>query len=429
LLTWIAAGWIFFYWIVVTYRFMRKTEQTLAWVLLLGVGLSTPLFGGSVGLYGRTADPRIRTTFAAASGEYDPELIVRLRELVDADPEDVTYRFLLAGLYKDGRFFEEAFDEYRRVLALDPSTWQAYVNIGNLYLQMGQYGEAIAQYRKALDIRPDAVIALMNTYYAQTESFRLNEAAATLELARRLDGRQVADMLSEGRAGAGKAAHDATLDLRAVWGKVVDGERGVGQAERETVGQRLRVLAMGAVSPMALVAVLAAAAALSTLWMGSRLPARRCNRCGRPYCSRCKSSKDAPEYCSHCVHLFVFGDGLSPETRSRKLYEIERFEKRNRLLSRIASAVLPGSGEIWTGKTARGAALCALWCSALLVTLPAAAVPLESLLGLHLRLEALRIGAVPPIAQLEPATLLSIPLLLLAWSLSNLSIWVRRREA
>ena len=428
LLTWIAAGWIFFYWIVATFRFMRRTERTVALVLLLGVGLSLPLYRGSVGLYGRTADPRIRTTFAAASGEYDPELIVRLRELVDADPEDMTYRFLLAGLYKDGRFFEEAFDEYRRVLALNPSAWQAYVNIGNLYLQMGQYGEAIAQYRRALDIRPDAVIALMNTYYAQTESFRLNEAGATLELARRLDGALVAEMLSVGRAGAGQAVRDATLDLRAVWGKVIDGERSLDAVGPSSVSQRLRGFAHGALSPTALFAFLTAGAALVSVWAGGK-PARRCQPCGRPYCGRCKSSKDAPEYCSHCVHLFVFGDGLSPETRSRKLYEIERFDRRTRAISRLASAAIPGCGEIWSGKTTRGVVLCGLWTSALLATIPAVAGPLESLLGLDLHLDVLRIGTVPPIAHLEPVTLLSVPLLLVAWALSNLPTWIRRREA
>ena len=34
---------------------------------------------------------------------------MKLRELVGAHPDDPMYRFLLAGLYKNGRYFEEAF--------------------------------------------------------------------------------------------------------------------------------------------------------------------------------------------------------------------------------------------------------------------------------------------------------------------------------
>ena len=52
------------------------------------------------------------------------------------------YRFLLAGLYKNGRYFEDAFQEYKRVLDAAPSTYQARINLGNIYFVLGQYGEA-----------------------------------------------------------------------------------------------------------------------------------------------------------------------------------------------------------------------------------------------------------------------------------------------
>lgn len=426
--TWVAVGWVFFYWIVATFRYMRRSERWISLLLLSAVACSTPLYRAGVGLFAKTADPRIRTILAAANGEYDPELIVRLREMVDAHPTDVTYRFLLGGLYKDGRFFEEAFEEYKRVLALEPSKWQAYVNIGNLYLQIGQYGEAIAQYRKALDVHPGAVIALMNTYHAQTESFRLNEAAETLERARRIDSDQVARMLSSPRAGHSVAATDATLDTSAVWGEMLDGPRAPLWQAGGTAAERIGVFARQAASPSALFAVLTAALALASL-LPARAPARACNRCGRPFCGRCKSGRDAPEYCSHCVHLFVLGAGLSPETKSRKMYEIEAHERRQRLLRRLFSAFLPGSGEVLAGGPARGVALCLGWLAALLVALPFAFRPLEAALGLVFRLDVIRAGAVPPALHLEPVVLVAVPLAFAVWALANLRSFGLRREA
>jgi tetratricopeptide (TPR) repeat protein len=425
--TWIAAGWVFFYWIVATFRYMRRSERWISLALLFGVACSTPLYRGGIGLFGKTADPRIRTIFAAANGEYDPELIVRLRELVDAHPTDVTYRFLLGGLYKDGRFFEEAFEEYKRVLALEPKTWQAYVNIGNLYLQIGQYGEAIAQYRRALDVNPDAVIALMNTYHAQTESFRLNEAAQTLELARRIDSDQVARMLSGPKAGTSAIAVDATLDTSTVWGEMLEGARaplshaGVSPADR--IGSFLRQAA----SPAALFAVLTAALALTSL-LPTRVPARCCSRCGRPFCTRCKSGRDAPEYCSHCIHLFVLGAGLAPETKSRKMYEIEAHDRRQRLAQRLFSAFLPGSGEILAGGPTRGVALCLGWTACLFALLPIVFRPVETVLGLGFRLDVIRGGTIPPVFHLEPVTILALPAALALWTLANLRSFGRRRE-
>jgi hypothetical protein len=106
LILWVGAGWIAIYWIVVSFRYMRRSERALAALLLCATTLSVPAYRFATGLYGLTADPTVRTTIAAANGGYDPDRIVKLRELVDAHPEDPTYRFLLAGLYKNGRYFE-----------------------------------------------------------------------------------------------------------------------------------------------------------------------------------------------------------------------------------------------------------------------------------------------------------------------------------
>ena len=60
------------------------------------------------------------------------ELSALLEHLGDpqAYPEDPVYRFLLAGLYKNGRYFEEAFGEYKQLLMNDPQLSAAFVNIG-----------------------------------------------------------------------------------------------------------------------------------------------------------------------------------------------------------------------------------------------------------------------------------------------------------
>jgi len=159
LLTWFPAGFTLLYWIVVTFRFMRRMERVTAVLLLLATAAAVPAFRAAVALYGMTTDPAVRTTLESAGGAYSPDRLVKLQELVEAHPEDPVYHFLLAGLYKDGRYFQEAYREYRRVLELDPGNYQARINIGNIYYRLGQYGEAISAYREALDQRPDSVLA------------------------------------------------------------------------------------------------------------------------------------------------------------------------------------------------------------------------------------------------------------------------------
>lgn len=431
LVLWVGAGWVSLWWIVVTFRYMRRSERIVAAAVLLATALSVPAYRLSVGLYGISADPKVRTTVASAAGAYDPDRIVRLQQLVEADPDDPTLRFLLAGLYKNGRYFEEAFDEYKKVLKVSPETWQARVNIGNIYFAMGQYGEAVAQYRKAIEMRPGDVLAYCDMYLAQTESFRLNEATETLNRAKDIDARGVSRLLERDSGADRSVPIDATVNLGAVWKAALEGERledwlRTGDAAG---GSGISAVARHLLNPLSVASLLSIVAG-GALVLGTRrrAPARRCVRCGRPFCSWCKTSREAHDYCSQCVHLYVLQDGLAPQTKTRKLYEVEAHERRSRRLRQLVSLPVPGAGFVLRGAPLAGLALVFLWCFALLSVWPRILWPLERLLGLDLRLDLLRSGTVPAIADLEPAILVAVPLLALVWTLGN--SWLRRpREA
>jgi hypothetical protein len=72
-------------------------------------------------------------------------------------------------------------------------------------------------------------------------------------------------------------------------------------------------------------------------------------RCGQPFCPYCKSGRTDHEYCSQCVHLFVLGDGLAPETKSMKLYEVERHETRAGAAP-ARRPVAPGASHVLSGR-------------------------------------------------------------------------------
>ena len=425
-IVWAPAGWFALYWIAIFFRYMRRGERLLAAALLCACALALPAYRFSVGLYGLAADPTVRTTLAAANGGYDPDRIVKMRELVDAHADDPMYRFLLAGLYKNGRYFEDAFKEYRRVLEAAPSTYQARINLGNIYFALGQYGEAIANYRKAIDIRPDSVLAYYDMYLAQSDSFKLKEATESLAKARDLDPAQTNLLLSSGsREGGGAKVIDAAIDFDSIWKATVEGRRlrewlDAGPEHRRWTDAY--ALFTNAISIAALAALLACGALLFAF--RERVPAQRCARCGRAFCSYCKSGRDGHEYCSQCVHLFVLGDGLAPETKSMKLYEVERHEVRGRRGRRLASLVLPGAAHLMTGRAWVGCSLMLLWLFAWIGGYPAGAAPAERLLGLTVHLAGLRPGPVPSVYGLDAVVLLTVPLGTLVWLVGNVG---RRR--
>ena len=418
---WVGAGWVAIYWIAVVFRYMRRSERALAALLLVAAALAVPAYRFSIGLYGLAADPTVRTTIAAANGGYDPDRIVKLRQLVDAHPDDPMYRFLLAGLYKNGRYFEEAFHEYRRVLEAAPSTYQARINLGNIYFVLGQYGEAMSNYRKALDIRPNSVLAYYDMYLAQSDSFKLKEAAESLALARSLDPAQTNRWLMSGsRGGGGPKVIDAMIDFDSIFRAAVEGRRLSQWLDGEPARRRWTTVLSGLANTTSLLALAGLMSCGMTLVaFRGRSPAQRCTRCGRPFCSYCKSEREGHEFCSQCAHLFVLGDGLAPETKSIKLYEVERHAATGRRGRRIAALILPGASHILTGRAWVGSGLLTLWLLAWIGGFPQVLAPFERMLGIGVHMAQLRLGSIPDVYTLDAVLVLALPLAAVSWLAGN----------
>jgi tetratricopeptide (TPR) repeat protein len=426
LLLWFGAGWLVPYWLTVTFRFMQRGERLVALVLLGACACTMPAYRTAVALFGTAADPAVRTTLLAIDGEYDPDRIVRLRELVETHPDDAAYHFLLAGLYRNGRYLEEAFAEYKEALRLDPRLAAAHVNIGNIFYATGQHGEAVANYRKALDLDPAAFLAHFNMHLAQSEDFRFRAAEESLRQARELDPARVAELLADASSwGDRPAARDATLQLASVWDAALEGRHPL----RASTSLGAPAGAGRWIDPFSVICGIAlAGCAVSGVLSRDRNTARRCIRCGRPFCQHCKSGREAREYCSQCLHLFVLGDGLAPGIKTRKLYEVERQERRTDRLRKLASLVCPGAGQILRGRTAVGLVLATAWIAALIAMRPALLGFPARLIGTDLRPELLVDSAVVPLAfSADPLGMIAVAALPLLWLAGNAWRW-RRRE-
>ena len=128
------------------------------------------------------------------------------------------------------------------------------------------------------------------------------------------------------------------------------------------------------------------------------------------------------------MHLFVLGDGLAPQTKMRKMYEVERHDRRTRRMRRLSSLLLPGSAQLLRGRTAAGVLLLIVWLAALIAWQPLVLVPVERLAGTQLRLDLLRSGSVPGVYALDPSGVVALLAAALTWLLANVSA-LRVRES
>jgi hypothetical protein len=258
-------------------------------------------------------------------------------------------------------------------------------------------------------------------YLAQSDSFKLKEAGESLASARGLDQAQTNRLLSAGsREGGGAKVVDAVIGFDSIWKATVEGhhlgEWLDGGPERAGFVSALPSL-LNLTSVVALVGLLACGAAL-VVFRGTAA-AMQCVRCGRPFCPQCKPGRDGHDYCSQCVHLFVLGDGLAPETKSMKLYEVERHDAWGRRVRRLASALLPGASHVLTGRAWIGCALLTLWLLAWIGGFPQVLAGIERLLGIGIHLAELRPGSVPNVYGIDALCVLAVPLGIVVWLLAN----------
>jgi tetratricopeptide (TPR) repeat protein len=327
----------------------------MAIAVLVFVLVVTPAFGAVLSMYHMTANDTFRATVSATTGGYEPEKVKYIQQILEKRPDDQTVRFLLASQLKDGGYFLQAFEHYKKLLDIQSDNYRAFNNMGNIYFATQQFGQGINYYRRATEVEPNFALAYFNTYLAQKEQFHFTEAEASLIRARNLDAEAVARYLEFSENEGSVTPVDARIEMSEVWV----------QLARESSASPLLypgsfITTAGFLNPLSVAGLIALALSfgLNSLLRGP--PACCCGRCGRAYCRDCEGEPGPVGLCPQCVDV---ADGLqgSPEARSRKFRQVVRYQGASRLGRRLLSVVLPGAGHLLADKTLRGFVILLGW--------------------------------------------------------------------
>lgn len=348
--------WAVALWIALLAAYFRGSEKLAALTLLLLICATGPVAHLLGWHYGTAADPAARALIQSVRQGPDLQHEEVLKRLVQEHPGEAIFPFLLASAYRTGGRFDDAITYYRQAIEDDPRHARAMVNLGNLHALRQELAVGQTFYRKAAEADPKLALAHYDSHLAHLEAFHLEAADQELREARRLDDGLVTELIAEAAAGDGKRSpRDTSYTPREIW------ERALSLRLEGGVRGELRS-ALTAPATIAGVAGLILAVFLPGFGIAPRRgAARRCRRCGRPYCRRCQVTIKHPDVCSQCMHLFILRDGLAPGVKSRKMDEVMRYRRRIFVGSRLLSLVLPGSGHVLGGRVLLGTALLAGW--------------------------------------------------------------------
>jgi tetratricopeptide (TPR) repeat protein len=93
------------------------------------------------------------------------QAVAELEKIIARNPDNITYRSLLAGLYGAMDNYPEAIKTYLQILKTEPDDPHTMLMLGSLYARQRKYSQAITVLEKLVKLQPDSFMAY--TYLAK----------------------------------------------------------------------------------------------------------------------------------------------------------------------------------------------------------------------------------------------------------------------
>lgn len=348
---WLGPMWLLTFWLMLFFPYSSIAERVAIIVSLLFLALlPLALHWTSYSIAG-TDSPVVRAAVASHENAYTPETVRRMRLLSEALPEEPRVHLLLGNLEAQEGNEAEAMIHYRKAGELDPKLAGAFVNQGNLHFMNGDFQTAVTQYQKAAEIEPTLAIAHYNHSVASGELYRFDEQGAKLAEARKHD-RSLIEKLGE--APRAQKVVTYTLPIAQAWDVAQRVARN--PAAREVFGNYVVFDPLTALRTPLTAAALAGLIMVPLFWSRRKKTgvAGACIKCGRTFCSRCKSSRESATYCTQCIHIYLKRDGVALDTKKSKLAEVQKHQADTLRERKLVATFFPGGGRMHEGSTLRG---------------------------------------------------------------------------
>lgn len=347
---WLGPLWLMLYWFVIFFGYAVFAERVAIIVLLLLTAVTPVILDYTANEIAGLDSPVVVAALASAEQTYVPEALRRLQELSLVAGDNSRMSILLGNLHLQEGNQSQAAQNYRKSVAL-ADTAGAHVNIGNLHFLDNDFPAAITEYQKAEKLDPSMAIAFYNHSVASGETYKYDEQAQMQDQAKRIDRALVDRLISNPPGQKVVMYHPSLAESRSLARSIAR----KGNA-RELFGSYSWFQPMASLlNPVTLGAILAMALSL-LLWLRRRESgyAGACIKCGRTFCHRCKSSRESATYCTQCIHIYLRRDGVSLDTKRRKLLDVQEYLSGRVRLNRLFATFLPGSAQLLEGTTVAG---------------------------------------------------------------------------
>ena len=348
---WLGPMWLLFYWLAIFFPYAGAAERIAIAVLLLLVAFLPVAADYNASRIAGVESPVVMSALSSRDQAYQPEALRRLQELVAVVPDHPVLQVLAGNMQSFEGNEEQAQQHYNRAIELRRTYAGAHVNLGNLLFMNNEFQAAMTAYEKAQRADPDLAIAYYNHSVASGETYKFDQQTRMLENARKADPAFVERVT---RVPPLQKIVMYSPPIAEAWS--VTNELSKRPAARALFGNYASFdLARSSVNPMTTGALVSLLLAL-LLWMRRRRAglANACIKCGRTFCPRCKSARESTTYCTQCIHIYLKRDGVSIDTKRKKLEEVTSHQTGMVRRNKVFATFLPGAAQMMEGRIIAG---------------------------------------------------------------------------
>ncbi len=351
LFLWLGPMWLLFYWFAIFFGYAGWVERAAILIVLLLVALVPIALDAAAHWIAGVDSPVVAAAISSADDSYEPDALRRLQDLIAVVPDDPTLHVLIGNLQAFEGLDDQANVHFRRAIQLRPTYAGAHVNLGNLLYLNNEFQAAMTEYEKAEAADPKLATAFYNHSVAAGETYKFDLQKQMIAKTRDVDS-AFAD-----RMGRNQPPQKIVMykpPIAEAW--QISDRLANRAAARALFGNYSTFEPMrAATNPITIGAVIALLLALLLFVIRRRTGyANACIKCGRTFCSRCKSARESTTYCTQCIHIYLKRDGVSLDTKRRKLEEVGGHQSGVTRRNRIFATFLPGSAQLMEGRVIAG---------------------------------------------------------------------------
>ena len=348
---WLGPVWLLFYWLAIFFPYAAIGERIAIGVLLILIALLPVAADYNASRVAAVESPVVLAALSSGNQAYQPEALRRLQELIAVVPDHPVLHVLAGNMQSFEGNEEQAQQHYNRAVELRPTYAGAHVNLGNLLFMNNEFQAAMTAYERAQKADPDLAIAFYNHSVASGETYKFDQQTRMLESARNADRGFVEDVT---RVPPLQKIVMYSPPVAEAWS--ITAEMARRPAARALFGNYASFdLVRSAVNPVTIGAFVSLLLAL-VLWARRRTTglANSCIKCGRTFCPRCKSARESTTYCTQCIHIYLKRDGVSIDTKRKKLDEVTAHHGAMIRRNRLFATFLPGAAQMLEGRIGTG---------------------------------------------------------------------------